>query len=61
MISVIVPALNEAEEIEATLRSLASQSLGRENFDIVVVDVGSDYARYRSFKFTTPSGLQHVD
>jgi glycosyltransferase involved in cell wall biosynthesis len=44
MISVIVPALNEAEEIEATLRSLASQSLGRENFEIVVVDGGSDDA-----------------
>lgn len=42
MISVIVPALNEAEQIEATLRSLAGQSLGREKSEIVVVDGGSD-------------------
>ncbi len=42
MISVIVPALNEAEQIEATLRSLASQSLGIESYEIIVVDGGSD-------------------
>lgn len=42
MISVIVPALNEEEHIEATLRSLLSQSLGRESYEIVVVDGGSD-------------------
>jgi len=42
MISVIVPALNEAEQIETTLRSLASQSLGIESYEIIVVDGGSD-------------------
>lgn len=42
MISVIVPALNEEEQIEATLRSLSSQSLGKESYEIIVVDGGSD-------------------
>jgi glycosyltransferase involved in cell wall biosynthesis len=42
MISVIVPALNEVEQIEGTLRSLASQSMGIESYEIIVVDGGSD-------------------
>lgn len=42
MISIIVPALNEEEQIAATLRSLASQSLEKESYEIVVVDGGSD-------------------
>jgi glycosyltransferase involved in cell wall biosynthesis len=42
MISVIVPALNEEEQIAATLRSLASQSLEKESYEIIVVDGGSD-------------------
>lgn len=41
MISVIIPHLNQPDALEACLRSLDSQSLPRERFDVVVVDNGS--------------------
>ena len=41
MISVIVPALNEASHIEDCLRSLKDQSIKSECYEIIVVDGGS--------------------
>jgi glycosyltransferase involved in cell wall biosynthesis len=41
VISVIVPALNEEDQIEACLSALEDQSLARENYEIIVVDGGS--------------------
>lgn len=41
MISVIVPALNEAPHIEGSLRSLGNQSIKRDSYEIIVVDGGS--------------------
>lgn len=38
MISVIVPALNEAPHIEGSLRSLCNQSIKRDSYEIIVVD-----------------------
>tara|TARA_B100000965_G_scaffold406447_1_gene445439 strand:- start:1848 stop:2453 length:606 start_codon:yes stop_codon:yes gene_type:complete len=40
-ISVIVPVFNREKYIGRCLRSLISQSIGRENFEIIVVDDGS--------------------
>ncbi|SFO57858.1 Glycosyl transferase family 2 [Bradyrhizobium sp. Ghvi] len=41
MISVIIPHLNQAEALEACLRSLDAQTLSRDLFEIIVVDNGS--------------------
>jgi glycosyltransferase involved in cell wall biosynthesis len=41
LISVIVPHLNQPQQLEQCLQSLAAQSLPRDQFDIVVVDNGS--------------------
>jgi glycosyltransferase involved in cell wall biosynthesis len=40
-ISVVIPHLNQPEQLEACLRSLESQSLERSAFEIIVVDNGS--------------------
>lgn len=42
MISVIVPSLNEAATIRSCLRSIASQSICRDGYEIIVVDGGSE-------------------
>ena len=42
MISVIIPAYNEAQSIRDCLISLSSQTLPRESYEIIVVDGGSD-------------------
>lgn len=39
--SVIIPAYNEAEIIEATLKSLSQQTIDRDRYEIIVVDNGS--------------------
>jgi glycosyltransferase involved in cell wall biosynthesis len=44
MISVIVPALNEEDQIEACLKALENQSLAREKYEVIVVDGGSEDA-----------------
>lgn len=36
--SVVIPALNEAKRIQKTIRILSNQSVGRRNYEIVVVD-----------------------
>jgi len=41
MISVIIPHLNQPHALEACLRSLDTQTLGRDAFEIIVVDNGS--------------------
>lgn len=41
VISVVVPTLNEAQHINACLEALQQQSIGRESYEIVVVDNGS--------------------
>ena len=41
LISIIVPHLNQPEELEHCLRSLESQTLDRDLFEVVVVDNGS--------------------
>ncbi|MHC4046619.1 glycosyltransferase family 2 protein [Bradyrhizobium sp. 23AC] len=41
MISVIIPHLNQADALEACLRSLDAQTLSRDLFEIIVVDNGS--------------------
>jgi glycosyltransferase involved in cell wall biosynthesis len=41
MISVIIPHLNQPDELEACLCSLDAQTLGRSLFEIIVVDNGS--------------------
>ncbi|OKO90697.1 glycosyl transferase [Bradyrhizobium sp. NAS80.1] len=41
LISVIIPHLNQPDGLEACLRSLASQTLGRSAFEVIVVDNGS--------------------
>jgi glycosyltransferase involved in cell wall biosynthesis len=41
MVSVIIPHLNQPNELEACLRSLAAQTLPREQFEVIVVDNGS--------------------
>lgn len=40
-ISIIVPVFNREKYVGRCLRSLISQSMGRENFEIIVVDDGS--------------------
>ena len=40
-ISIIVPVFNREKYVGRCLRSLISQSIGRENFEIIVVDDGS--------------------
>lgn len=42
MISVVVPALNEEDRIQACLLSLKDQSLDRARYEIIVVDGGSE-------------------
>jgi glycosyltransferase involved in cell wall biosynthesis len=41
MISVIIPHLNQPDGLEACLRSLEAQTVGRPSFEIIVVDNGS--------------------
>ena len=41
MISVIIPAFNEAQNIEDCLISLSNQTLSRDSYEIIVVDGGS--------------------
>ena len=41
MISVIIPHLNQADALEACLRSLDAQTLSRDLFEVIVVDNGS--------------------
>jgi glycosyltransferase involved in cell wall biosynthesis len=41
LISVIVPHLNQPESLDACLSSLDAQTLGRERFEVIVVDNGS--------------------
>jgi GT2 family glycosyltransferase/glycosyltransferase involved in cell wall biosynthesis len=41
LISVVIPTRNRADLLEASLESLAAQSLARESFEVVVVDDGS--------------------
>ncbi|RXG91459.1 glycosyltransferase [Bradyrhizobium vignae] len=41
LISVIIPHLNQAEALEACLRSLDAQTLSRDLFEVIVVDNGS--------------------
>src|SRR3569833_614821 len=41
MISIIVPHLNQADALEACLRSLDAQTLSRDLFEVIVVDNGS--------------------
>lgn len=41
MISVIIPHLNQADALEACLRSLDGQTLSRDMFEVIVVDNGS--------------------
>ncbi len=40
-LSVIIPTYNEERGIEATLRSISSQTLPRDDYEIIVVDGGS--------------------
>ncbi|MDP3724836.1 MAG: glycosyltransferase [Nanoarchaeota archaeon] len=40
-LSIIIPALNEAKYIEASIQALLNQSVPRKNFEIIVVDNGS--------------------
>ncbi|MCG8470097.1 MAG: glycosyltransferase [Gemmatimonadetes bacterium] len=40
--SVVIPVLNEAEHLQECLKALSLQDIGRERFEIVVVDNGSD-------------------
>lgn len=39
--SIVIPAYNEAEMIEATLQSLSQQTITRDRYEIIVVDNGS--------------------
>jgi len=41
MISVIIPVLNEEESIGYCLRSLLDQDIGRDSYEIIVIDGGS--------------------
>src|SRR4051812_25530095 len=41
LISVLIPTFNRAVLLEAALTSLAGQSLGRDRFEVIVVDDGS--------------------
>lgn len=41
MLSVIIPHLNQPDALDACLRSLDAQTLGRDAFEIIVVDNGS--------------------
>src|ERR1700759_479896 len=41
LISVIIPHLNQPEELEACLRSVFSQKLDQSDFEVIVVDNGS--------------------
>src|SRR5258708_695666 len=40
-VSVIIPAFNAAHTITGTLRSVAGQSLGMENLELIIVNDGS--------------------
>ncbi len=42
MISIIIPALNEQENISYCLHSLLEQNIDRDSFEIIVVDGGSE-------------------
>ncbi len=42
VLSVIVPVLNEERYIESTLRQLAEQTLAKQEYEIIVVDGGSN-------------------
>jgi cellulose synthase/poly-beta-1,6-N-acetylglucosamine synthase-like glycosyltransferase len=42
LISVIVPHLNQPDSLDACLSSLDVQTLGRDRFEVIVVDNGSD-------------------
>ena len=40
-ISVIIPHLNQPEFLDVCLKTLDAQSLGRDQFEVIVVDNGS--------------------
>lgn len=57
-VTVIVPVRNEARSIDATLRSLLTQSFPRDRFDVVVADGGSNdetVARVRELQAEYPN------
>ena len=41
MISVVIPAFNEGEGIEACLKSVCDQTLPRDQYEVIVVDGNS--------------------
>ena len=48
MISVIIPHLNQPHALEACLRSLDTQTLGRDAFEIIVVTTAQRRPRWTS-------------
>lgn len=47
LISVVIPAFNEEENITACLEALANQTLARQEFEVIVVDNGSTDQTFR--------------
>ena len=41
LVSVIIPAYNEENTIESCLNSLLNQTIGKESYEVIVVDDGS--------------------
>jgi GT2 family glycosyltransferase len=63
LVSVIIPHLNQAEELEYCLASLDAQRLERTPFEVIVVDNGSTsppYAVVGSHPCSTRSSLAPV-
>lgn len=61
LISVVIPAFNEEENITACLEALASQTLAPENFEVIVVDNGStDQTSRRASQFKKRLSLRIV-
>lgn len=62
VLSVVIPALNEEKFIGHCLNSLAGQTLGRDKFEVIVVDNGStDRTREITAKFETFLNLRVLE
>src|SRR5437667_7247511 len=63
-ISVIIPTFNRAGKLGATLESLAAQTLPTDQYEVVVVDDGSQDATpeiCRSFASRMPLNYLHIE